>query len=311
MNIAEKNTWTQQVSVQNQILDTLAYFAVFNHPLRVSEVQNFLKDYFEHNVVENALAEMVHNGVCYAFDGYYSLLPCVESQIEKRLEHEKTAAVYLDILPFYARLIAEFPFVRSVAVSGSLSKGQMRPGGDIDYFIITQAGYLWLTRALLVAFKKIFLLNSHKFFCVNYFVANSHLEIPDKNIFTATEIATLLPIYGENAFSEFRNKNRWTYKYIGNFKHHLEAPIYSPKHQPLKKLAELILKILLAHKWDRFFMKLTLARWKKKFGHFDKRKFLLTMRSTRHASKHHPQDFQTTVLEQIDVFKNRALGRSL
>ena len=85
-----------------------------------------------------------------------------------------------------------FPFVRGVFLSGSISKGFMSESDDIDYFIITAPGRLWLTRTLLILFKKIFLFNSFRNFCLNYFIDSENLYIPEHNRYTATEIVFLI-----------------------------------------------------------------------------------------------------------------------
>src|SRR4029453_8923510 len=92
-------------------------------------------------------------------------------------------------------LIASFPYVRCVCISGSLSKKYFDDTTDIDFFVITKPGRLWVCRTFLILFKKLFLLNSKKYFCINYFIDSDNLEIPDQNIFTATELTTLIPMH--------------------------------------------------------------------------------------------------------------------
>ncbi|MEZ4965453.1 MAG: hypothetical protein R2791_09430 [Saprospiraceae bacterium] len=55
------------------------------------------------------------------------------------------------------------------------------------------------------------MLNSHKYFCVNYFVDTEHLEIEDKNLFTATETVTLLPLYGRDWYEGFYKALSWAW----------------------------------------------------------------------------------------------------
>ena len=95
-----------------------------------------------------------------------------------------------------ARLIFHFPFTRAIMISGSLSKNYADEASDVDYFIIVKPGRLWIARTLLIIYKRIFLMNSKKYFCVNYFIDEDHLEIEEKNLFTAVELTTLIPIHG-------------------------------------------------------------------------------------------------------------------
>ena len=93
------------------------------------------------------------------------------------------------------RSIKRFPFVRAVFLSGELSKNISSDDGDIDFMIVTEKNRLWICRTLLTFFKKIFLFNQKKYLCINYFVDEEHLHLPKKNIFTATEIAHVKPLF--------------------------------------------------------------------------------------------------------------------
>lgn len=285
----------------SKISRALAYFDIFKHPLTNDELANLSGN----SVIETAAAlnDLTEQKVCFKFDEYYSSSNNTEELAKLRNQKEKEASAYFKKLPFYAKLISSFPFVRSIALSGSLSKGVMHDDGDIDYFIITAPNRLWICRTFLIVFKKIFLLNSKKYFCINYLVDENHLEIIDKNIFTAIEVSHLLPVYNEQLIHSLKQKNNWTESYFPNFKHHTKVNQVKA-YQPIKRAIENLLNGNFGERLDLFFMKTTYKRWGKKFKHFDPTKLQLTMRSDRGVSKHHPQDFQQKVLtayqERID-----------
>ena len=297
--------------LQHELLDKLAYFAVFNHPLRAKELQNLLHNYYSFDRVEAALTRLLQAQLCYFFNNHFGLVPTIEADLQKRRQNEENAKQYFAKLPFYVRIIGSFPFVRGVAVSGSLSKGVIHQEGDIDYFIITAHNRLWLTRILLVLFKKIFLLNSRKYFCVNYFVSEKHLEVPDKNIFTATEVATLIPVYGEELMQSFKKANAWFHQYYGHFEQPIDVQLYNPKKQPVKRFIEILLNNPIGNALDILSMHITVWRWHVKFKTFSRTKFDLTLRSTRNVSKHHPRDFQTVVLERVEKNRQTIFSRLL
>jgi len=228
-------------------------------------------------------------------DNYCSLQSNLKEMIAQRLHKESQAAHYFKRLPFYAKLIRSFPFVSAIGISGSLSKNVMHDDGDIDYFIITKPGRLWICRTFLVGFKKLFLFNSKKYFCVNYFIDEENLMIPDHNMFTAIETKFLLPVYNNALINAFKRANSWSDELVLPFEHPIKVNEIHGKSW-LGRFTEWMLKGKLGDRFDLRLMKFTYKRWEKKFKDFDATKFELTMRSNRGVSKHHPRDFQNKVL---------------
>jgi len=73
---------------------------------------------------------------------------------ERRKKGNDAAAKLLKKADKAANFIAAFPFVKGVAISGSLSKKFADEDADIDFFIITAANRLWLARTFLHLFLK-------------------------------------------------------------------------------------------------------------------------------------------------------------
>lgn len=280
------------------LLKAIAYFDIFNHPLKADELKNLsgLSD----SDFQSISSALVHKGDLYFYEEYYSIRKDIFKQIEERKLKEEEAKKYFNKLPFYAKLIKSFPFVRSISISGSLSKNVMHEDGDIDYFIITAPGRLWICRTFLILFKKAFLLNSKKYFCVNYFVDENNLEILDKNIFTAVEVSHLIPVYNKSLMDYFKEKNSWTKAYFPTFENPIKIAPFEG-NEFLKRAIEFIFNGKLGDQLDLLFMRTTYKKWSKKFKHFDTSKLELTMRSNRGISKHHPQDFQNKVLKEFQL----------
>ena len=283
--------------LKTKVLKSLSYFDVFNHPLTKHEIGSLCLNGEAKHLLHEAIDSLLNEGICYEFDGYLSFHKNVKELVEKRRYKEKEAKAYFDKLPFYARIIKSFPFVRGIAISGSLSKNVMHEGGDIDYFIITTAGRLWICRTMLVLFKKLFLFNSRKYFCVNYFVDETNLEIIDKNVFTAIEVTHLAAVYNSSLIDNLKQVNSWTKEYIPNFNHPLDLEAFEGNGK-IKQAVEKLFYGGFGDRIDLLLMRLTYKRWSKKFKHFDPKKLELTMRSNRGISKHHPRDFQNKVLRE-------------
>ena len=281
-----------------QVLLPFFYFDIFSYPLKLDEVYVYNRfTGFSKGKIKSLLQKLIENGFLYRIKDYY-LLHNQPDWVSKREENNQRAQRFLPKAQKMTRLISKFPFVRAVFISGSLSKHTMPKGGDIDYFIVTKPGRLWVARTFLILFKKIFLLNSHKYFCVNYFVDKNHLEIEEKNLFTATEIVTLLPFFGAQYYHQFYTSNNWVKKYYPNFPKRSTSQTPSYKPGLLQSFGEYFLNGRLGSWLDQFFMEKTLAYWHKKFKSFDKNTFAIALKSRQYISKHHPLDFQSKVLKE-------------
>ena len=196
-----------------------------------------------------------------------------------------------------SRWISMFPFVRAVFLSGSISKNYMDETTDIDYFIITEPGRLWLARTMLILFKKIFLLNSFKYFCINYLIDSDHLEIEEKNLFTATELVTLVPIYGEQHYHHFRDANTWADRFYPNFPIRDTGNVLKTRLGLVKRAMESPLSGSFGEWLDKFCMNRTVRYWDRKFEGFNPIDFKVAFKSRSYVSKHHPGSFQQKVLQ--------------
>ncbi|MFK7784247.1 MAG: hypothetical protein AB8B56_03975 [Crocinitomicaceae bacterium] len=289
--------------MKSEILRLLCYFDVFNHPLSRNELKALIGKHQE-QAIQSLLDELLDEKTIYSSEDYFGVRESIADQVKQRTEKEERAKKYYRKLPRYLRMIKAFPFVRGVGISGSLSKNVMHEDGDIDYFIVTAPGRLWICRTLLVLFKKVFLLNSRKYFCVNYFVDEHNLEIADKNIFTAIEVSYLMPVYNTSVFNEFSSENSWTKNFINGSSPEFKISPLEPK-KGLKRVAEFLFYGAWGDRIDLFLMKRTYKRWEKKFKGFDTDKFELTMRTNRGVSKHHPRDFQSKVLREYNTRLNQ------
>lgn len=196
------------------ILTTLLYFRIFDYPLRSDELLNFVHSNNKMEV-QLAIARLVREGLVSTEDEYLCVFPEKGLHIGKRLKGNQRAARYLRIARRQAALLSWFPFIKCICISGSLSKYYMDHDSDIDYFIIASKQRLWLTKLLMSAIvKTLELPGMKKYFCPNYIITENNLQIADRNIFTAMEIITLVPLYNKQQYQKFLEANQWIRDYF-------------------------------------------------------------------------------------------------
>ena len=282
------------------IIKTLAYYDIFEYPLTAEEIyQNLGTNSVSNLDVLNEIEILSDKGLVYRKNKFY-LLRNNDILISRRIAGNNLAEKKINSAYRMTKFISKFPYVRAVLLSGSISKGYMEEGSDVDYFIITHPNRLWVTRLLLMLFKKVFLFNSRKVFCINYFVDTETLEIEEKNIFTATELATLIPTYGKELYDELYKKNSWIRDFYPNFPKRDSNIISNNKNSLIQKTFEKILSNSFGDKLDDFAMNLFEKSNQRKYHNYNKNDFRVAFKTSKRESKHHPKFFQKRVLEAFN-----------
>jgi hypothetical protein len=296
-------------SIKAGILKTLIYFDIFSYPLTKYELIKFhQRPILDQADFDQCIADLISTGILFKRGDFY-LLHDNSKAVDKRAEGNKLALQKMPIAKKYASIIARFPFVRAVLISGSLSKNYMEADSDVDFFIVTAPNRLWLLRTMLGVFRRVFLLNSHRYFCTNYLVDDQTLRIEEKNFFTAIELSTLIPVYGEHYSSKLRVMNNWTAKYLPNLTEN-KADLIKFKDSKTKRFLEWLLHFPLFDKLDTLSMNFNLARWRKKFAaQLDAKDFNIAFKTHKGVSKSHPKFLQKKILtlyyQRLKFFESR------
>lgn len=301
-----------EITLEQSVLRTLLYFSMFQYPLRSDEVFKFLgTNSITPGDVDLALEGLAREGRVYRHGNLYGLT-ADNSIASRRLRGNALAQRMSALAHRRGRFIGSFPFVRAVMASGSFSKGYMDENSDLDFFVVTAPGRLWIARMLIAFYKRIFLLNRHKYCCCNYFVTDDHLEIEEKNLFTATELATLIPISGRSVYHRLMRANPWISEYFPNFRVAVPEEIPESRDGFFKRAVESLLAGTAGDKLTHFFRGLTLKRWKRLYAKgYPAADFNLAFKSTASVSKNHPKHFQRRILERYDAMLREFSGTTL
>ena len=252
--------------------------------------------------IEEAFRFLEHEKLIFFLDGYFALYNN-NILVQRRKKGNEKAVGQLRIAAKVANLLSRFPYVRGVAVSGSLSKNFADEESDIDFFIITAKDRLWLARTLMHLFKKLtYLVGKQHWFCMNYYVDEAGLEIKEKNIYTAVEVVTALPLRGDVIFQDLIAANEWTKTFFSARVTEINTSKKIRKGL-LKPLAENIFNNKFGNWLNDRLMEITIRRWAKKTENKRKnrRGILMGMDAGKHYSKPEPKYFQEKVLYQFHL----------
>jgi hypothetical protein len=299
--------------LEYSILRVLAYFDVFHYPLLKNEINYFLDQHLPSEALDPVLDQLIAAGIIYNIDGFYTLHNDA-GLIHKRIDENKRAALLLPKARKVSNLLYYFPFVRVIGISGSLSKNVADPDADFDYFVITQAGRLWITRTILILLRRCsMLVGKQEWLCMNYFIDESCLQIQEQNIYTATEILTLILTKNNPTSHSFLEANNWVNRYFPNYLHKKLALQEAGSTNLVKKALEAMLNLAFFNQVENWLMQLTVSRLtkRKKAGKLvtPKGKELLLPLSDKHYCKHNPEYLQADVLkahaEKLDTLIKR------
>ncbi len=250
--------------VEESILGVLVYFDFFHYPLTIGEIQQYRDHRGENGQLDRALAGLVGRKLIFRSGDFYSLQDNPLLAYRRR-EGNQRAGILLKKAIRAGRFLQQFPFVRAVGISGSLSKNYADVNADLDFFIITKPNRLWLARTIMHLFKKLTFLTGHQhYYCMNYYVDEQALLLEEQNIFTAIELKTLLPVSPEPAMQQLFDQNAWANDWFPHCPFR-QSPVKKPVRKNfLKKSLEWLLHNRLGERLDNYFWKMTARRWKKK-----------------------------------------------
>jgi hypothetical protein len=286
--------------LHENIVKTLAYFDVFSYPLSAEQVYSSLQtNSVTPKKIEEELRVLSRRAVINAGESYYFLKHRDSQIVAHRLKGERQARKLLSRAKIMTWIIKQFPFVRCVCLSGELSKNVAGEKSDVDFFIITAPHRLWICRALLTLFKKIFLLNKRKYFCLNYFLAEDSLTVENQNLFTAIETATLKVMWSAALFEKFIAANPWVNRFLPNWKLQLPSQTtVAEQRSPLQKAAETLLNFLSLDIIDERLMKAMKQVWRKRYRNLSEEKLNELFQSTRSVSTAYGHDYQKIILHE-------------
>ena len=241
--------------IARAIVQAVAYADVFDYPLTLQEIHRYLIGI---PAPLEAVQAALHDGKLIPdflawHEGYFTLSGR-ETIVEIRRRRESVARHLWAHALRYGHLIAGLPFVRMVAVTGALAVDNVEPEADIDYFIVTEPGRLWLCRALIIGVVRM-AARRGVLLCPNYFISERALALDEHNLFTAHELAQMVPISGQTVYHRIRRLNPWVYRFLPNAKgppRHVEER--APRHRFLGALAESALRTPLGARLERWEM---------------------------------------------------------
>jgi hypothetical protein len=223
-----------QKNLAKNILATICYFDVQDYPLTAFELWKHMLTWPSVNGQKNDLGSLseakekksahlvdvmnaIENPKLRKFieekNGFYFLFGR-KGLVEKRIVHEKLSVAKIKIARRVARILKYVPFVRMLALTGTLAMKNSTRESDIDFFVISKAKHIWIARTLVTLVVQMMGVRRHEKkvtdrVCLNYYIADNFLTIERKDVFASNEYSFVFPIFGFQVFRNFCFQNDW------------------------------------------------------------------------------------------------------
>ena len=245
--------------VLRSIFHTLAYADIFDYPLTAPEVYRYLTSLKASlQEVNRALA----NKTLFAQVDEYFMLRGREEIVETRKRRAKIASRLWPKAVRYGRIVGMLPFVRMVAVTGSLAMNNAEEGKDVDYMIVTAPEHLWTCRALSLLVARLAKLEGVSL-CPNYIVTTNAMELNERSLYVAHELAQMIPLSGMETYRELRRLNAWIHDYLPHALMEPEIPQglkRLEKPSALQRFLEFLFRLLFGNWLEKWEMDRKIAR---------------------------------------------------
>lgn len=196
---------------------SVKYHDIFDFPLNLRELIRWR--------AEDTLSIAESEPQILVNSGYY-FLEGKEGTVYKRMLRSRISAKKIEIAKRASKIMSFIPNVRMVAITGSLAMENSTDESDIDLMIVTKSGRLWLTRPVVYLLLRAFGFqlrkpndkNQKDKLCLNIWLDESDLKwSKNRNIFTAHEIAQIVPILNKDkTYERFLQENKWILDFWSN-----------------------------------------------------------------------------------------------
>ena len=167
------------------------------------------------------------------YRGFYFLKKNKDGYV-KRIATGKTSIKKQQIAKRMARIISFMPYVRMVAITGSLSQHSTNKNSDIDILIVVKSGHIWTTRMLVSAITHVLGKRRHgnrvkDRICLNHYISDDRLSLRPGDMFSAHINASLIPLWSSGKTYELFEKEN-THLVKSYFPNHKKVHVWNRRN---------------------------------------------------------------------------------
>ncbi|MDP3043629.1 MAG: hypothetical protein Q8N21_04470 [bacterium] len=237
---AFKNKNITNSHIMQAIVETIAFFDLFDFPLTDFEVRQYIDVKCELNDVQTVLNNKELHDFIEEKNGFYFLAGRREI-IKTRQERRGYAQRKIKKAARVSKLFKLIPWIKMIAVGNIIGTDNLKDESDIDLFIITEPERIWLARFFCAGLAQLLGLrpkknNTRDKICLSFFVSEEAMNLEKlmldggkpspspralergRDVYFIYWLAGLKPVYNKaGIYEKFMEANGWIKEYLPNW----------------------------------------------------------------------------------------------
>ena len=213
--------------LRGAIVETIAFFDLFDFPLTKNEIVKYLQKKATYLDVSRNLDVLCLGGIV-GNNGSLYFLSGKEKSIEERKKRYNYSDRKFKIALRIGKYFRYIPWIQLICVANIIGRDNLRDGGDIDLFIVSDKGRLWLTRFFCVLIAKTLNVRPQKEdtrdkICLSFFVSEDSMNLEEvrgskDDLYFSYWFLNLASIYSQgNTFFKLMEENKKIIEQFPNY----------------------------------------------------------------------------------------------
>lgn len=211
-------------SNKKSILKTIAYADIFDYPMTLDEIWQFLiaKEKVSKKAIQRELDSMSE---ITQKDGLYCFPERIKI-IKKRVHREEESSKKLALIKRVSHVLSFIPTIYLIGISGGLAMQNAETDHDIDLFVVTKKNTLWITRMAILLSLSLLGVRRRRLdtkaadkICLNMLIDETALCFSQErqDLYTAHEVVQMKPIFQrDRTYKKFIKANMWIKQFLPN-----------------------------------------------------------------------------------------------
>lgn len=239
--------------LEKEIIKVIVYFDMFDYPLTLLEIRQYLAVPASITVIQNTLQNTNIQNIINNYQGFYFLTGRAAIITIRQERYNLTFGKIKKALRV-SKIFRLLPWIKMISIANLIGSHNLRQHGDIDFFVVTTKDKLWLTRLFCVGWLKILGLRPTKdktqdTICLSFFTTDDNLNLqplmlqqeqnyPDR--YFIYWLANIYPIYNQDqTYQALIKKNAWLNQALPNWQ-----PLQTAKQRTLNTADKQLIKAI-------------------------------------------------------------------